>query len=102
MRRVSAKPLKKHPERRVTERREVDLAALVRVGDHPWIACRVMNISPMGARLEFEQPTILPRYFRLQIPADLFEVECDLRHQSGPSAGVQFISNRNGALARYA
>ena len=59
------------------------------------------NISPMGALLEFEMPVILPKRFRMQIPKDLFEVECDLRHNDGTMAGVLFINNRSGAMARY-
>ncbi len=51
--------------------------------------------------VELERPAVLPSRFRLQIPQDLFEVECELRHQSGTIAGMLFISNRGGAVARY-
>lgn len=99
LRTISKKPSQ---DRRVTRRLDVDLAGLVRVASLPWVECRVRNISPMGAMIEFASPTILPRHFRLQIPNDLFEAECELRHQSGEVAGVLFVTNRAGALARYA
>lgn len=88
-------------EQRTHARRQVDLAARARVDCHPWLDCRVRNISPMGALLEFERPTILPRHFRLQIPGDLFETECDLRHQFDCQVGVLFVSNRAAAVAKY-
>lgn len=89
------------PDRRSVARRVVDLGARIKIGCLPWMECRVRNISPMGALLDFGQSTVVPRRFRLQVPGDLFETECDLRHQSGGQVGVLFLTNRAGALAKY-
>ena len=99
--RRSRTPAQSMIERRATVRREVDLPARINVAPQPWITCRVRNISQFGAMVELERPAVLPSRFRLQIPQDLFEVECELRHQSGTVAGMLFISNRGGAVARY-
>ena len=63
--------------------------------------CRVRDISAMGAGLELDYEAFLPLQFSLQIPADLFEVECVLRHRRGTSVGVEFVSSRAEAMARY-
>ena len=88
-------------ERRSVARRGGDLGARIKIGCLPWMECRVRNISPMGALLDFGQATVVPRQFRLQIPSDLFETECDLRHQSDGEIGVLFLTNRAGAMAKY-
>ncbi|MEQ1612773.1 MAG: hypothetical protein ABL904_08465 [Hyphomicrobiaceae bacterium] len=89
-------------DRRMVLRREVRLTGRIKIADQPWLACTIRNISPMGALLEFTMPVVLPRHFRLQIPIDLFEVECDLRHYDATNAGVLFTNNRGGAMAHYA
>ena len=89
------------PDRRRSGRRHCDLAARIRVPGFPMIMCRVLDISPMGAMFELETLAIMPATFTLQIPNDLFSVECDLRHQNGQRCGVLFTSNRQEAMSRY-
>jgi hypothetical protein len=55
----------------------------------------------MGAGLELTYEAFVPLQFRLQIPDDLFEAECMLRHRRGTTVGVEFVSARAEALARY-
>ena len=91
----------RHPDRRSSPRHKVELAARVQVLGQPWLNCTVRDISPMGALLDFASPTMVPASFRLLIPVDLFDVECEVRHQNGRRVGVTFLSNRQGAVARY-
>jgi hypothetical protein len=55
----------------------------------------------MGAGLALTYEAFVPLQFRLQIPDDLFEADCQLRHRHGTSVGIEFISRRAEALARY-
>lgn len=87
--------------RGVPGRKEVRLAGRLILGDGTRLPCMVRKISPMGANFELESDTALPSTFRLQIPADLFEVECALRNQDGHLVGVEFTSSRAEAMARY-
>lgn len=89
-------------ERRSSRRRSVFLRAKVKL---PNIAvpvnCVVRNISPMGALIHFERPTPTPTHFRLVIESDFFQADCIVRHVSGEDVGVEFLSGRMEALARY-
>ena len=90
------------PDRRSTRRKSVFLRATVRLpGIATPVHCVVRNISPMGALIHFEKPTPVPEHFKLIIEADFFEAECAVRHSSGEDVGVEFVSNRLEALARY-
>ena len=77
------------------------LAAQIRVQGSPPIKCTVTNIRPMGAVLELESGAILPTTFLLLIPEDLFAIDCEIRHRNGNTIGVYFVSDRQGAVARY-
>ena len=88
-------------DRRFGPRREVTLAAHIKLIGKPRIPCTVRNISPSGALIEFATDIELPATFRLDIDQDLFEVNCELRHGEGRRFGVEFTSNRQGALANY-
>ncbi len=88
-------------ERRTYHRLDVDYRGVVRFPDGTSVACRVTNISPMGALIEFSEPRILPQAFRLTIPDELFAAECEFRHQTGKSVGVLFTTGRMEALARF-
>lgn len=88
-------------ERRGHARREVDFRAFVRLPDGQALPCRVIDVSPMGARLSLREPHPLPQTFKLTIPDELFSAECECRHQSGMAAGVLFTSGRMEALARF-
>ncbi len=88
-------------DRRQALRRTVELAARIRLEGGVFVSCMVRDISPMGAGLELDYEAFLPLQFNLQIPSDLFEVDCVLKHRRGTSAGVEFVSARAEAMARY-
>lgn len=88
-------------ERRQHQRREVDFAASVRFSDGTARDCRVKNISPMGALIDFGAYPGLPASFRLIIASELFSADCELRHETGHQAGVLFTSSRAEALAKF-
>lgn len=75
--------------------------ALIKIEGGPTIACTVLDLSAGGAGIGFHEPVILPRQFRLQIAEDLFEAECELRHQNGERAGVMFVSHLAEAFSRF-
>ena len=88
-------------DRRRTLRKEVRLEARIRLEHGVYVPCIVRNISPMGASLELTYEAFVPLQFRLQIAADLFEAECTLRHRHGTMLGIEFLSSRAEAMARY-
>jgi len=88
-------------DRRRHQRQPANLMASVSLGGPGMIPCKVLNISAMGAMLEFAGPVILPQTFHLRIDQDFFECGCEIRHQNGLTAGLLFTSNRQRALATY-
>ncbi len=88
-------------ERRTYQRVEVDYRAVVRLPDGNSLACRVKNISPMGALIEFPEARILPAAFRLTVPDEMFSAECEFRHQTGNCVGLLFTTGRMEALAKF-
>jgi len=58
------------------------------------VPCVVRNISPHGARLEFDQAYLIPKDFELRIELEGFEVTCERRWEDGLACGVQFISEK--------
>lgn len=88
-------------ERRTYQRIDVDYRAVARLPDGSSFACRVKNISPMGALLEFPEARILPAAFRLTVPDEMFSAECEFRHQTGNCVGVLFTTGRMEALAKF-
>lgn len=88
-------------DRRRTVRKPIAIEARIRLEGGVFLACKVRDISTMGAGLELDFEAFLPLQFRLQIPGDLFEVECVLRHRRGTAVGVEFTSARAEAMARY-
>jgi hypothetical protein len=89
------------PDRRRAIRREVRLEARIRLEHGVYVPCIIRNISCMGASVELNYDAFVPLQFRLQIPGDLFEAECALRHRHGAVLGLEFLSNRAEAMARY-
>ena len=88
-------------ERRQHQRRDVDFAGSIRFPDGTARACRVKNISPMGALLDLGAKPELPATFRLIISSEMFSADCELRHETGHQAGVLFTSSRAEALAKF-
>ena len=106
MNRPFSRPLEAAPaataaDRRQDFRKKVALVGNIKLLGRARIPCRVLNISASGALLEMTDSIELPQRFRLDIDEDLFEVMCEVRHQAGRRYGVEFASNRQGALARY-
>lgn len=95
------KPHAQPIDRRGPERRDVELAARIRMTGGVYLPCTVRSISSMGAGLELTYEAFVPLQFRLQIPSDLFEAECTLKHRHGTVVGVEFVTSRVEALARY-
>ena len=48
----------------------------------------MVDISAGGARIEVTAGVTIPERFKLLIPDDLFEAECEVRHADGMSAGL--------------
>ncbi|MEQ1672505.1 MAG: hypothetical protein ABL893_16755 [Hyphomicrobium sp.] len=86
-------------ERRKAHRQSVKMLAIIKVPGASGISCKVSNINPLGALVEFNGPTILPATFKLIVPEIWFEAECSVKHRSATSVGVQFMSNLREALA---
>lgn len=89
------------PERRAHKRRELSLAAVVKVNGSRGLSCRVINASPMGASLVFDHPTAVPDVFTLVVPEIWFEAECEVRHRSPARVGFLFLTSRREALASF-
>ena len=87
--------------RRQFARRPVQKRGLIRLGTLPAVSCLVVDVSPGGAKLKIEPAHLVPQVFKLQIPDDLFEAECEVRYEAESIVGVMFISNRMEALAHY-
>lgn len=89
------------PERRNSPRQEIRRDGFVKVQGMARTPCVVLNISASGALLELLDAIELPQVFKLNIDADLFEADCVVRHSDGRRYGVEFTSNRQGAIALY-
>ena len=88
-------------ERRNAPRRDVRLSAKAGIRYGAPVTCVVLNISPMGALIEFSEAVTIPKHFRIAIDSVMFSADCELRHHTGRTAGVMFISNRMEALAAF-
>lgn len=86
-------PLIAHVERRREPRQSVALQAIIKFPGAPGIPCRIQNLSPNGALIAFESPTILPNTFTLIIPERWLQSECIVRHKSAYHLGVMFVTN---------
>lgn len=87
-------------ERRHGVRQDVDLQAIIKFPGANGIPCRIQNVSPNGALIAFDGPTILPNTFTLIIPEKWFQSECVVRHKSAYHLGVMFVTNLREALSR--
>ena len=94
---LAQKPL----ERRAQSRRQISMKAIAKIAGFGGVPCTVVNVSPMGAMIVFEQPLAIPDTFVLLVPSCWFEAECEVRHRSADRAGVLFSSSRIEALARF-
>ncbi|MFZ1814616.1 MAG: PilZ domain-containing protein [Rhizobiaceae bacterium] len=58
------------------------------------IPCVVRNVSETGAKLEFEDPSIVPREFILHMELDGYKVKCERVWLSAKLCGVRFIGEK--------
>jgi hypothetical protein len=63
--------------------------------------CLVRDISPTGAKLELESPSVLPREFELAVPQRSAIYPCELKWRREKAAGVRFKENIDPAAAHY-
>lgn len=96
------RPAERSIERRAENRQRTNLEGVIVCKNAHLLRCTVKNVSPMGALLSFDCPTIIPDCFKLIIPEHWFEAECQIRHRSvEEKVGVFFTTNRREALARF-
>lgn len=76
-------------ERRSFRQRSTNIRASVRIG-YRLVPCTISDLSEGGARLELDGETELPARLWLSWNEQPSEVLCELRHQRGKTAGVQF------------
>ncbi len=87
--------------RREFRRTPTNKTALMRLASGERVPCHIVDVSAGGCGIEVASGVEIPDQFKLLIPDDLFEAECEVRHRSGTSAGLIFTSNRMEALAVY-
>ncbi len=76
-------------ERRSFGRRSTNIRASVRIG-YRLVPCTISDLSEGGARLELDGEIELPARLWLSWNEQSSEIVCELRHQRGRTAGVQF------------
>lgn len=77
-------------ERRRERRLRVLKQAKVMLTEWVSVNCVVRDISPGGARLEFNGPIYLPHAFQLQIPSAELNIPAAPAWQSRGEAGIRF------------
>ena len=88
-------------DRRASQRRDCSLVARIKIPGELAIPCRVINVSAMGALLQLNAVIGMPPAFRLIVESEMFEADCEVRHQTGMNVGVLFTSNRLEAMAKF-
>ena len=83
-------------ERRQFGRRWSHVHGWICIEGRPRLACIIRNFSEAGALLEFDNPSIVLRRFRLEIDATGFSTACEVRHHSARQAGVRFLAEDLG------
>ena len=87
------------PEEREFRRFRVLKRAVLGFGDQfASQPCIVRDICDTGAKLEIQELIALPRHFTLHVEIDGFKVECELRWQRMPFAGVQFTGPKQHSV----
>jgi PilZ domain len=83
--------IKQAVNQRRHSRRASGAAGLIHLHDSgKQIPCRVQDRSLGGACLELEDPSILPSFFVLLVPAEHIERQCTLVWRDKDRAGVRF------------
>ena len=65
------------------------------------IPCCVLYTSADGANIEVSAGVTIPERFKLLIPDDLFEADCEVRHADKVSADLLLTSHQIEALAAH-
>lgn len=78
-------------ERRVGQRSNMNCSAYARF-DGQDVPCCLTDLSVTGAQVEVLEDAILPERFHLR-PADLFDMEAEVRWRRGRSIGVRFVGD---------
>ncbi|WP_244476436.1 PAS domain-containing methyl-accepting chemotaxis protein [Methylobacterium sp. Leaf88] len=89
-------------ERRTERRTRVLLRAAIRLPGGARLACTIRDLTQGGARLHLGQPAQVPDRFAVVVEADGREFDCAVRHRSGTSLNVQFLSSADGRSAAHA
>lgn len=76
------------PDTRNAQRSTVRQRSFAVLGGHARVECTIRDISATGARLNFRNPTFLPRRFTLEFNSEAHPVI--VKWQSGRLAGVRF------------
>jgi hypothetical protein len=79
-------------EKRQFGRRAANLHAWIRVGGRPPQPCTLSNISDGGALITLIGEAWIPYSFRLTSDDKTVDWVCEIRHQSGPRVGVEFVA----------
>lgn len=87
-------------ERRQSRRRPTFLHCWIRLPGRAPVTCIVRNMSEGGALLEVPENTWLPSRFRLEIAAESFASDCEIRHQRDNSVGVCFLARPSTPFPR--
>lgn len=81
--------------RRKRGRRRAILAGYLILDEGRSSACRILDLSDIGARVRLPTMMVLPETFWLLNTSDWFAHEVKLAWRSGSEAGLHFLSNRN-------
>ena len=89
-------------ERRTERRTRVLLRASIHTPTDGRITCTIRDLSEGGARLHVDSGADVPERFGLTVDGEDRRFECHLRHRSGSTVNVQFLSSAGSKLAREA
>lgn len=81
-----------YAEKRQFGRRHTNTRAWIRVAGRPPVSCTVQNVSEGGALLVCDEEIWLPFSFRLTTEDRQIDRVCEIRHQTGPRIGVEFVA----------
>lgn len=77
-------------DRRSERRNKMLKDGKILLNDYVTVDCRVRDISPGGARLEFDGPVCLPAAFRLRIVSAELTIPATVAWQRRLEAGIHF------------
>ncbi|MEM0991190.1 MAG: PilZ domain-containing protein [Pseudomonadota bacterium] len=81
------------PDMRAIERSYVEMEAFYLPSGAAPVACRISNISPMGAQVSFSGAHAVPEDIRLRVPHIGLIFDAEVKWQEGDRLGVQFTGS---------